>query len=84
MLYGGRYAAATQDDYVGAAHNAFNAAVVALARLSNEGAAYLGFEDNAFTGSLADGVTVLVALLFGFFAGIGAFVVCAFRLIVQG
>ncbi len=81
MLYGGRYAAATPDDCVGTASHAFSSAVAALARLWSEGAAYSGFESNAFAGSLADCVTVLIALPFGFFAGIGAVVVCAFRLV---
>jgi hypothetical protein len=83
MLYGGRYGATAQDDYIGTAHHAFNSAVLALTQLWQVVATPLGLSGNTFVTSIAEFAAVVAALLFAIFAGIGGAIVYGIKLLIQ-
>lgn len=81
MLYGG-YEATAQDDYIGTAHHAFDCAVLRLTHLWQLVATSLGLADNAFMTSVAEFASVVAALLFAIFAGIGGAIVYGIKLLL--
>jgi len=78
IFYGGHYAAATHSEYLETAHHAFNLAFTELTELWNQVSTPVGLPNDSSVRSVVDFLTVIVALLFAAFAGIGALFVQVF------
>jgi len=81
MLYGARFEATTPTDTIGTAQHAFDAAFIELTQRWDQIATVLGLPENSFLTSFMGFLGMVVALFFAVFAGIGAAVVHAFKLL---
>jgi hypothetical protein len=82
MLYGARYAATSQTETIDTARHAFDCASIELTQRWDQIATAIGLADNAFLTSFMGAVGMVVALFFAAFAGIGAAIVHAFKLLM--
>jgi len=81
IIYGGHYAAITHSEYIETAHHGFNFAFTELTELWDQVATVVGLSNVSTVRSVVDFLTVIVALLFAVFAGIGALFVQVFQML---